>query len=255
MTPIDVNASLGRWPTRDFSIRTAAALMKKLKGEGISSAWVSSIDAVLASDPDPFDERLAKQLAGCRGLRPVKTVNPILGGAVEQLDGRLRKRRAVAIRLLPNYHSYRLDDARVAAAVRLAQRRKLPVLIQMRIEDERAHHPRMQVPAAPVADVVRLAGAFRTVKFVALCAYLPEARTLTTLTGNVRVDLSFMETMDTVASALADIPARRIIFGSHTPFLETRANVAKLASAEISASARKAIASGNARSLQRRTGR
>ena len=59
MTLIDVNTSLGHWPTREFSIRTAAALAKKLKGEGISSAWVSSIDAVLAPDPDPCDERLA----------------------------------------------------------------------------------------------------------------------------------------------------------------------------------------------------
>ena len=255
MTLIDVNTSLGHWPTREFSIRTAAALAKKLKGEGISSAWVSSIDAVLAPDPDPCDERLAKQLTARRGLRLVKTANPVLGGAVEQLDGWIRRHRAVAIRLLPNYHSYRLDDARVAATVRLAQKRKLPVLVQIRVEDERAHHPLMQVPAVPVADVARLAGAFRSAKFIALCAYLPEARTLTTLAGNVRVDLSFMETMDTLASALTDIPARRIVFGSHTPFLETRSAVAKLTTADIPESARQAVASGNARTLLGRPSR
>ena len=84
---------------------------------------------------------------------------------------------------------------------------------------------------------------------IALCAYLGEARGLTALARNVHVDLSFLETLDAVAAALADIPARQILFGSHTPFLYTRAAVMKLAGAAIPAPDRRAIAAGNARRL------
>jgi predicted TIM-barrel fold metal-dependent hydrolase len=41
------------------------------------------------------------------------------------------------------------------------------------------------------------------------------------------------------------VPARQLVFGSHSPFLVTAASVAKLATAQLSAGQRQAISAGN----------
>ncbi len=249
MKIIDVNVSLGHWPFQRFAIRSAGALERRLRREGVSTAYVSAIEAVLHPDPDPCDEELARQLKGRRALRLVKTVNCALGGAADGLDGWIARHRLRAIKLLPSYHLYDLAEKPVAAVMKIARRRRLSVMVQMRLEDERAHYPLMKVPPVRVADVTRLAKAFPRVPVIALCAYLPEARGLTALARNVHVDLSFLETLDALASALADIPARQVLFGSHTPFLYTRSAAMKLAGADVPAAARRAVAADNARRL------
>ena len=213
MKLIDVNVSLGHWPFQRFAVRTPAQLERRMRRESVATAWVSAIESVLHPDPDVYDDLLATALAGRRGLRLVKTVNPTLAGSAERLDRWCARRRPRAVKLFPGYHGYDLGDERVAAVMALARRRRLAVMVQMRVEDERSHHPLMKVPPVSVADVARLARAFTSVPVVALCAYLAEARTLTTMAPNVHVDLSFLETLDTVASALTDIPVRQLLFG------------------------------------------
>ena len=60
--------------------------------------------------------------------------------------------------------------------------------------------------------------------------------------ANIHVDLSFVERLDTVAALLAEVPARQVLFGSHTPFLYTRAAVMKLRTAAVGRRELRAIA-------------
>ncbi|HUS47688.1 MAG TPA: amidohydrolase family protein [Phycisphaerae bacterium] len=246
-TIIDVNVSLGSWPFQRFDLKTPGQLQRHLRREGIAAAWVSAIDSVLHGDPDVHDELLYAKLLRHDRLHFVKTVHPLLGDWRRSLARWVEEKRIRAVKIFPGYHGYGLGDKRVLEMMAQLRRHRLPLLIQMRLEDERGQHPLMKVAGVPCPEVVRLAKAFPAVPIVALCAYLPEAGTLTKGSPNVHVDLSFMETLDTLKTALTDIPAGQILFGSHTPFLYTRSAVLKLAMANIPSPAVRTIAAGNAR--------
>ena len=116
-----------------------------------------------------------------------------------------------------------------------------------RLEDERGMYPAMQVAGVEVDEVVSLAASVPQLPIIALCPYLAEARQLARRTRNVCVDLAHIEAPDTVKTALSEIPADRLMFGSHTPFLCTNAEVMKLQSANVAARDLRRVAEGNAR--------
>ena len=109
----------------------------------------------------------------------------------------------------------------------------------------------MQVPGVACEEVIHLARAFPRVSFIVLCAYLAEAGPLTRAGRNLHVDLSFMETVDTLKTALKNVPAGQILFGSHTPFLNTRSALMKLELARAGRRQLRMISSGNAARLLR----
>jgi hypothetical protein len=252
---IDTNVCLGNWPFQRFDVRTPRRLAAHLKKHGIGEAWVSSIDSVLHPDPDVHDELLWTRLRPLRGLRFVKTVNPTLAGWQERFDPWIRRRRVRIVKIFPNYHQYSLNDG---CAKELAGRLScggVALLVQMRLEDERGHYPLMKVPGVPCRQVVNLAGRFPGLPVAALCAYRTELPELAAGTRNLHVDLSFVESLDTVKTALQSMPARRLLFGSHTPFLYTRSAVMKLEQAGIGKYERQLIGTGNARSCLTLSGR
>ncbi len=246
---VDVHAWLGLWPFQRFAVRAPAALQRHLAREGISAAWVSAVESVLHPDPDACDGVLARRLAGREGLHFVKTVNPLLGGSLERLGQWVGARGVRAVKIVPNYHRCELTHPAVAALMQQVRRRRLVLLVQMRLEDERNQCPLMPVPGVPWKAVARLARSWPGVPIVALGAYLHEARRLARAGANLHVDLSFLEAPDTLAAALEHIPARQIVFGSHTPFFTTRSAVMKLAAADVPARVLRAVAGGNAARL------
>lgn len=239
---IDVNVSLGHWPFQRFAQRNVAELDAHFAQEGITEAWVSSLDAVLYPDADQCDEELFARLELFPRLRPVKTINPALGNFRQSFAA---FPAVHAIKLLPNYHQYNLADERVAELMSLAARRHTLILVQMRLDDVRNQYPLMKVPAVPAEQIVQLALAFPHVHFIALGAYHDELSTLVAA-DNVMADLSFLELLRTVESALARFPASRLLFGSHTPMLYTRAAVLKWQLADVPEPVRHQIARGNA---------
>jgi len=247
MTPItDVNVSLGRWPFSALRPDTPARLERHLRAEGIGRAWVSATESILFPDPDVYDEALFQKLRRRRTLRFVKTVNPTLPNWRESLEHWTRTRRIRAVKIFPNYHRYSLGDRCATELAAVLRSQRLRLLVQMRVDDERNQSPLMQVPGVPYQDVITLAGRFPRMPVVALCPYLLEAKTLAPARPNLCVDLSFMETPDMLRTALATIPARQIVFGSHTPVLYTRSAAMKLGLANIGKRQRRMIASGNA---------
>jgi predicted TIM-barrel fold metal-dependent hydrolase len=242
----DVNASLGHWPFQRFDVRTPHQLAAHLRKHGIGSAWVSAMDSVLHPDPEVHDVLLWNKLRPFRTLRFVKTVNPTLADWRESLDPWIKRRRVRIVKIFPNYHQYSLNDR---CARELADRLSnggIPLLVQMRLEDERGHYPLMKVPGVACPEVVDLAARFPALPVVALCAYRAELPALAAGPRNLCIDLSFVESLDTVKTALTIIPARRLLFGSHTPFLYTRSAVMKLEYASLPKKHRHMIACANA---------
>lgn len=244
---LDVNAALGHWPFAKFEQDTARQLADHLAAAGIDLALVSSIETALFPDPHIPNMELVDTLESVPNLLPLMTLDPTLSHWRDCLDTYRERGVLSAVRVLPNYHRYTLDDPRFDELAVALQAGDHPVLVvQMRLEDERGQYPLMQVPGVPVADVVALAERHPRLPILCLCPYRPEAIELVRSTENVFVDIAFVEFKDTLASLLTHIPAGRVLFGSHTPMLYTRAALMKMEHANIDSVAIEAIGSTNA---------
>ena len=246
---IDTNVSLGHWPWMDFNGLTAGALESRLERHGIVEAWVAATESILFPDPDVPDARLVVALERTTRLVPVKTINPLLGNWRESLTRAIGPLGMRLVKILPNYHQYSVFDAAVLELADVLARAGIPLLIAVRVEDERNQYPLMKVPAVAVDGIVRLAASHPGLRVLALGATAGEIATLTSGTPNVSCDLSFAETDNVMENLLASTPASRLVFGSHTPFFYTRAAVRKLAGAPLEDAVKRSIAHDNAKAL------
>jgi predicted TIM-barrel fold metal-dependent hydrolase len=241
---IDINVSFGSWPFQRFAENTPAKLSRHLKHEGISHALVSSIDAIFYPDPDVYNRLLVESLKPFPELLPVFTVNPILSNWEKIVDSSKIK----AVKIYPGYHNYPLLSDQIYLLADKLVENKMALMIQMRVEDERSHHPLCQIPPVPVADIIKFAKKYPLLPVICLCPYFAEAIELTAA-SNVYVDISYVETLNTIARTLRDVPAEKILFGSHTPFLYTRGATMKTEYAEIDKTTLKMITGTNARKI------
>lgn len=248
---IDVNASLGYWPFQKFGVRTASQLDRHFAELGVGQAWVSSVEAILSPDIDACNEELVGRLRPYPRLKMVPTINPVLANWAKSLD-KWAQRGVHAIKVYPNYHQYDLTSATMCEVARQAASRRMVLLVQMRVEDERGMYAPMRISGVSVDDVVNLAKSVPEAAIIALCAYYREAVQLVAMAPKVMVDLSFIEACDTVKTLLRDVPAGRVVFGSHTPFLCTRAELMKLEAANVSRQELRLIREANARGLGKR---
>ena len=245
---IDVNASLGNWPFQRFGVRTAGQLDRHFAGLGIDQAWVSAADAILCPDIDACDEELAKRLRPYPRLKMVPTINPVLANWAKSLD-KWGGRGMHAVKVYPNYHQYCLSSPMMCEVARQVASRRMVLLVQMRVEDGRGMYAPLRIGGVSVEDVAKLAQSVPEAAIIALCPYYGEAVQLAAKAPKVMVDLSFIEACDTVKTLLHDVPAGRVVFGSHTPFLCTRAELMKIEAASVKKRELRLIREGSVRRL------
>lgn len=248
---IDTNVSLGMWPWMDFSSVTAQNLDARLEGEGIAEAWVSAAESILFPDPDVPDDRLLAALRPHPRLVPVKTINLARGNWRESLDRAVGRLGMRLVKIYPNYHQYSLNGPEATEFAALLAAKGIPLLIALRVEDERNHYPLMKVAPVSVQEIVMLANIHPDLNILVLCAQVGEIATLTAGAGNVYCDMAFAETGNVMERLLAVAPAGRIVFGSNTPFFYTRAAINKLRGGGLDQETLRAITEGNARALSR----
>ena len=245
---IDCNVSFGFWPFQKFRLDTPAKLARQLENKGVSRGLVSAVESVLYPDPAVYNGILAKKLSGYDSLVPIRVVNPLLGNWREELD-KVDRRRAKVIKIVPNYHQYELADACFEKLAGESSERGMNLLVQMRVEDERAQYAGMKTPGVDVDELIKAAKKFPDINFICLCPYFREAVALANSAKNIYVDISFVESSDTLADLTGKVGAEQVVFGSHTPFLYTDGAVMKIKSASISKKDIKMIGSGNIRKL------
>ena len=253
---IDTNVTLGRWPFRRVPLDDTPALAAKLRQHGVTQAWAGTFDGVFHKDLDAANARLA---AECRKhgrgmLLPFGSVNPMLPDWEDDLQRCAGRHKMPGIRLHPNYHGYTLDDPVFAKLLSLATEHNLVVQIVADMEDERTQPPLARVPhtdcpplttalqSLPGARVVLL-NWFRSVK-TALVKQLG--------TAGVCFDIATLEGVGGVANLLDQIPADRVLFGSHAPLFYFESAVLKLKESALPAERERAVCSGNAERLLRR---
>ncbi|MCC6424567.1 MAG: hypothetical protein IT447_13920 [Phycisphaerales bacterium] len=245
MRTIDVNAGAGFWPIQAFTDRNLAEQEKTFSSLAIDEVWLSAIESILFPEPDTHDLALFERLTDFPRFRPVKTVNPLLANWRRALVDAKRRFPLSAIKLFPNYHGYSLQSPLMMEVCAAASELSLPILIQMRVNDERNQPIFMQVRGVDAAEVAQFSRQFSALPTIALCPYGGEIARLAEGSTNLLVDFSFLDGCDTFASFDGDLPMDRIVFGSHSPFLHAKAARMKLDHFELSDPTRRAIAGDN----------
>lgn len=249
---IDTNVTLGRWPFRRLPLDDTAALMAKLRSQGVTEAWAGSFDALLHKDLAAVNRRLAEECATSGGLlAPFGAINPLLPDWPDDLRRCVEEHQMRGIRLFPNYHGYTLSDPRFAAVLDAATARGLLVQISVIMEDERTLHPLVTVAATDPAPLVgllkdrpntrvQLLNAFRTLR----------GKPLTDLAATgVRFEIAMLEGVEGITKLLAQIDPDRLCFGSHAPFFYFESAALKLKESVLTTAQLRAISWDNARRI------
>lgn len=246
MSLLDTNVYLGTWPFAFLPEFNASQLAAHLAAEGITRALVSPLPAVLAPDPLPANRALFAALRRTPALLPLPIVNPALAHWREQLDataaGPLR-----AIKLLPAFHNYRLETPRLAPFFAEVAARDLALVIETRLEDDRHRYHGLSVKSLTAKQLSPFLRRYPDLHPLLLGVGLPEVRELAKAQLNhFSFDTAFVEWSDSLATLAKEFNVERVMFGSHAPFLVTRASLAKLTTARLDARTRRAFSSGNA---------
>jgi len=249
---IDTNVSLFQWPFRRLPLSETGALLGKLHARGINQAWAGSFEGLLHRDVAGVNSRLAAECRDCGSnvLVPFGTVNPSLPDWEEDLRRCDEEHHMPGIRLHPNYHGYSLNAPEFERLLRLATERKLVVQLTTAMEDQRTQHPLLHlddVDLTPLADVMkRIPGA----KLVIL-NHKATGATFSSLvkTPGVYFDISRVNATDGVARVMRTLPADRVVFGTHAPFLIYESTMIKVSESDLTETESSAVLHQNADSL------
>jgi hypothetical protein len=230
---IDVSAWTGTWPFDVNGQVPLYRLAERLAAAGIAEALVSPLDAVLAPDPMPANLALLAEIEEAGDLpvrlRPAPVVNPLLATWREDLVALVDRagRGIPAVRLLPTWHGWGPETPGASECLGVVSSIDMMPVIQARMVDERALPPGAGQATFDVAAMAAWLAAMPDVPMVLAGLYRSELPAVADL-DHVAVDLSFVESEDTLATTLAVLPRRRVLLGTHAPLFEPRAAVAKL---------------------------
>lgn len=245
MMAFDALTWLGHWPFAFLAERNATALARHLRGHGIRRALVSPLDATFAPEPGPANRALFRAVRDTPTLEAVPVINPALPDWRDQLQECLDRAPVRLVRVLPSYHRVVLTGPGMRGLIAECRERGVKVAIQARLIDERHEHHAVSVRPPKVPALARFLDAFPNEPVLLSGVLRTEAATLAADRPHVMFDLAFVEWLETVRTVLAAVPARQLVFASHTPFLETAAAPAKFAHARISPAARRALLGAN----------
>jgi predicted TIM-barrel fold metal-dependent hydrolase len=251
---IDVNVHLSRWPFRRLPLDETPALVAKLKSLGIRQAWAGNFDAVLHKDIAGVNERTARMCDKDGGgvLVPIGSINPMLPDWEEDLRRCRDQFKMPAVRLYPNYHGCKLDDPVFARLLEQATAAGLLVQIAVSMEDERTQHPLVRVAPVDLTPLPAVLKQFPKARVMLLNAIRASRGGLLSLlnkTEQVSFDIAALEGVGGVATAIEQIGAERIVFGTHAPFYYPESAALKMTESRLPEEVAKNVISANAARL------
>lgn len=253
---IDSNVSLFHWPFRRLPLDEPAALVTRLGELGISRAWAGTFEAILHRNISDVNERLANTCRSHPELVPIGSINPTLPNWQEDVRRCFSVHLMPGIRLYPNYHGYSLADPRFTELLRIAASEKRFVQLAVAMEDTRTQHKSLHatdVDLAPLADVMSQAKGVR----IQLLNYRPNSSQIEELVKipGLFFDTSRVEGSDGVPWLVERLPAGRVLFGSHAPFLIPEAALIRVhESDQLDETALRSVYAGNAKQFRQGAG-
>lgn len=250
----DANAWTGTWPFGDGEAASLTGTIATLREAGFAGALMSPLRAVLAAEPSAANAALRDEAARLPEDGFALRLAPVVDPSLADWDRQLRHAAASAgdalgaIRVIPTYHAYDLAIPTVEALAGVLAQAGVPLIVQVRMLDERAHHPRMVVPPVPAAAIADLGRRHPALAIVASGLFFGELAAVRDV-PNVCVDLSSVETGETLPDVLRAIPPDRVLLGTHAPLYVPAAALAKLGGDGVPPEALDAIGGRTARRL------
>jgi len=248
---VDINCFVGYWPFRRIPYRTVTDIRDLM---GRTKAWralVTPLAGLFYKDCLSAVREMIEEMdahAG-PGLLPVAVVNPAFPGWEDDLATLVDDWGCVALRLFPNYHGYRLPDPQAAELLRIAESRGLPVMISVRVQDERLHHWLVRVEPVSCLDITWVLRMFPEVRVV-LCDVSPDE--VDQLRGDIvahahaSVDTSARMPQFYVEELVAQLASERVVYGTGMPLKYPECALRQLQDAHLAKDERRKILCGNA---------
>lgn len=238
---IDSNVHLFEWPFRKLKYDRTEALIAKLRRHRITQAWAGSFEAVLHKQLDASNRRLAEECRtrGDGVLTPIGTVNPGWPDWEEDVRRCHERHGMRGLRLYPAYHGYTLDHPDFTRLLSEATKRRMLVQVVMRLEDERVHHPALDVPlvnTSPLIDALKKVPSAKVQLLNSAGPLLGNSLPALVRDTQVTFDIAGTEgnggvgrlVEGTNPSYKGAIPVDRLLFGSHAPFFPCESVLMKL---------------------------
>ena len=249
---IDFCCDIGNYAFRPWPADSVAATIPILDKAGIEKAVAGSIDAITYVSPHEANERLMADIkandADDRFI-PVTVLNPVYPGVERDME-ESREMGFAGLKLYPSYHGYRVDDPPALRLIEMATGFGWPVLVTVRIEDERHHHPLMKVRPVNLDSIIWAAGQLPEATIVlsgGSSAETPRFLEQTAGLPNAYAELSYVKGPICALKGLVDrFGYERMLLGTHVPFVYPGCGIAKIAEGDISDEAKQAILHGNA---------
>lgn len=221
MKYMDFNCFSGNWPFHKVRCNTVEKLAALHKRIGVTGGIISALEAIFYQDPYEAELSLAKELEGT-GYIHAMILNPRLPGWKDDLHRALRDLDIKAVRLVPGYHDYQLTDPIMEDVCRELLENNLPLLLTLRLMDDRTAYG---IRPRPIPDT-------EAVEFLEKNPDIP------TLLANVRIaqlknyahlfearENLFMDTSGFIAGLFPVEDAlptagNRLVFGTNAPLTE-----------------------------------
>jgi len=224
---VDVAAFSGAWPTYPVNGRIER-VVEGLTKTGVDRILISPLDAVWCRNPHLYNGPLLELCEQRTELIPVPIVDPSLSTWQSELN--LASEASVqAIRILPNYHGYGLDE--LDPFWDAVSGMGLVVFVQTRMEDPRRQHPMAVVEDVPSGQVADLADRRRDVRFVIGGPRTGEIKDLSMALqerSNLYADVAQADGLDAVRILVEEGLGEKLLFGSHSPLFMPEAAVARV---------------------------
>lgn len=248
---IDVNAFLGEWPFRNLrgEVNTLLRLMAKC---GVDIALVSSLNAVFYKDCEEANMWLWHDLQKTRGLAGICTINPSFPDSLEHLDECIDEMGMVGVKIHPNYHGYSLENDTVSQFFKECSKKNVPVIIPLRIQDERSHHPSSKVPPIPAAQAVSVAKKNPSLKIIICNARSNEISGILTKAdslNNLYITFSWVQSLNFIEKAVRKVGCNRMLWGSNFPLNYMEPMLRQITESNIGDREKEKILAENARKI------
>ena len=255
---IDVNVTLSRWPFRRLPGDKTSDLVKQLRAHDVAQAWAGTFDGLLHKDISSANARLVEE---CRDqgrgiLLPFGSINPTLPDWEEDLRRCHEVHKMRGVRLHPNYHGYKLSDPIFAKLISAIAQRGLIVQLALSMEDARSQHPLLQVPIVDVAPLPDLLKPFPKLKIILLNSLqFLKGPLLLRLAAQEQIsfDIATLEGVGGIQNLLAQVSAKKLLFGSHAPFFYFQSALLKIQESALPKADEDFILNRNAKLLLERT--